>query len=166
MPLNDFETVFDLRDSTDSPKGAGYSWWVQGGYSYREAAPSATNHDVVTAGGVKLYIVAPLFVTPEHFFAVGDGVADDTAAVRSAIAFGNAHRVMVDLAATYGLSDQVLIDSAAQGGSGGTVRLRGRRGLRVTFRALSTSAQVAIGRQPEVVQRVRKQAFESATKSE
>lgn len=50
------------------------------GFAYRVAASDATDHDVITAGGVKLY------VEPNGrdrnvlaFFAIGDGVTDDTA---------------------------------------------------------------------------------------
>lgn len=53
------------------------------GFSYRVAAASATDHHIVTAGGVKLYI-ADLRVTFDHYGAIGDGISDDTARMTSA----------------------------------------------------------------------------------
>lgn len=49
-------TVAQLLASTAPARGMG-SIWNAGGFRYQEAAPGATDHHLVTAGGVKLYIL-------------------------------------------------------------------------------------------------------------
>ncbi|PYG25487.1 hypothetical protein [Pelagimonas varians] len=53
-----------------------------GPYGYQIASADATDHDLITQGGVKLYAVPDNqgFVTFEQLGAVGDGVTDDRAA--------------------------------------------------------------------------------------
>ena len=56
------------------------------GLSYKVAPASATDSHVTTAGGVKMYVQAgPNGCDVRAFGAVGDGVADDTAAIQTAI---------------------------------------------------------------------------------
>jgi len=56
------------------------------GFAYEVAANGATDHHVATAGGVKLYVLAgENGLNVKAFGAVGDGVADDTAAIQAAI---------------------------------------------------------------------------------
>lgn len=53
------------------------------GFSYEVAASGATDHHITTAGGVKLYVLAGnAGMNVRAFGAVGDGVADDTAAIQ------------------------------------------------------------------------------------
>ena len=57
------------------------------GVSYKVAASTATDQHVTTAGGVKLYVQPKANgYSLEEFGAVGDGVADDTAALQTAMA--------------------------------------------------------------------------------
>lgn len=77
-----YATVEDmlLHDPNAKAKGEGQIWEA-GGFRYEEAAPTATDHHVTTAGGVKLYVLPgadgkyPLlaFGTPT------DGTSDCTA---------------------------------------------------------------------------------------
>lgn len=61
------------------------------GFSYQVAASGATNQHVTTAGGVKLYVLpGDTGYNVKAFGAVGNGVADDTAAVISCFAVANA----------------------------------------------------------------------------
>lgn len=78
-------TVAQMLASTAPARGAGSIWHARG--RYKEAAPSATDHDFVTAGGVKLY--APrdrdgrVYLTPEMFGIypdLGDAFASTNAA--------------------------------------------------------------------------------------
>ena len=55
------------------------------GFSYQVAASGATNHHVTTAGGVKLYVVpGDAGYNVKAFGAVGNGAANDTAALVAA----------------------------------------------------------------------------------
>lgn len=58
------------------------------GFSYRVADPGASDHHIITAGGVKLYVLAGLDGTFSvlAFGAVGDGVVDDTSTISVALA--------------------------------------------------------------------------------
>ena len=55
---------------------------LSGSYSYQIATADATNHDLITAGGIKLYAIPGTqgFITFEQLGAVGDGLTDDRAA--------------------------------------------------------------------------------------
>lgn len=78
-PTFRYKTVQDLLSSTRAPGGAGTRWQA-GSFLYDEASPSATDHHVETAGGVKLYVLAgENGYDVKAIGAVGDGVADDTA---------------------------------------------------------------------------------------
>lgn len=66
-------TVAQLLASTAPARGAG-SIWNAGGYKYQEAASGATDNDLVTAGGVKLYIL-PDDGGVYHFEAAGPSVS-------------------------------------------------------------------------------------------
>ena len=79
------DTALTYTAGTPSTVAAGsYVQTRAEGFSYLVAASGATDHHVATAGGVKLYI-ADLRVTFEHYGAIGDGVADDTAKVTAAL---------------------------------------------------------------------------------
>jgi hypothetical protein len=73
-------TVAQLMASSVGPRGAGSSWNA-GGYEYTEAALVATDHDLMTAGGVKLYVPTNRPLRLDMFGAVGDGATDNQAAV-------------------------------------------------------------------------------------
>jgi hypothetical protein len=88
-------TVVALLADTDLTYTAGEAGTVTAGdivrtraegFSYSVAASSATDHHIATAGGLKLYALPPYNV--KAFGAVGDGVADDTAAFQNAVAAG------------------------------------------------------------------------------
>lgn len=61
------------------------------GFLYRIAASGASDHHAVTAGGVKLYLVASSAL-PLALGAAGDGVTNDTALVSAASAIASAQR--------------------------------------------------------------------------
>jgi hypothetical protein len=51
----EFNTVADMLASEDEAKGEGALWQADG-FRYREADPAATDHHLITAAGVKLYV--------------------------------------------------------------------------------------------------------------
>ncbi|MGX9144969.1 tail fiber domain-containing protein [Mesorhizobium sp. 128a] len=56
------------------------------GFRYKVAASGASNHDLTTAGGIKLYVQeAVTGYDVRSFGAVGDGVADDTVPIQKTI---------------------------------------------------------------------------------
>lgn len=58
-----------------------------GGHSYEVVAASETKFDIMTPGNVKLRVTQEVgFIDVRAFGAVGDGIADDTAAIQSALA--------------------------------------------------------------------------------
>lgn len=84
-----------LSDSVLSYAPTGDQLLVQAGmpiitsdlFAYTVAASGASDHQVTTAGGVKLYVLPDAGgMNVLAFGAVGDGVADDTAAITNAIA--------------------------------------------------------------------------------
>lgn len=81
-----FPTVAGLLASTDASRGVG-SVWEGGSFRYIEADAGATDHDLTTAGGVKLYVT--IGASGKYSFlpwgAVADGVTDDSAAIQAAI---------------------------------------------------------------------------------
>lgn len=54
-PTVRYKTVADMLASTRGPAGVGAQWQAAG-FLYTEADPSATDHHLTTAGGVKLYV--------------------------------------------------------------------------------------------------------------
>jgi hypothetical protein len=81
-----FATVAALLADTSAARGEG-AIWEAGGFRYQEAASSATDHHVTTAGGVKLYVLpgAEGRVNVLSVGARGDGATDDTSAIQVAI---------------------------------------------------------------------------------
>ncbi len=58
------------------------------GFAYAVAAADSIDHDLITAGGVKLhYLPGPGVVNAVAFGAMGDGVTDNTAALQAALDF-------------------------------------------------------------------------------
>ena len=72
------------------------------GFAYVVAISSATNHHVTTAGGVKLYVQAgDSGYNVKAFGAKGDGITDDTTAIRAAISAVPNNSTVVFLSGTY-----------------------------------------------------------------
>jgi len=89
-----FRTVLDLLADTGAARGVGEVWHAEG-FRYLEAAAGASDHDLTTAGGVKLYIQREPggFVSPAQWGAnLFDDAGDDTAAFASACAWCNSYR--------------------------------------------------------------------------
>lgn len=88
----EFETVALLLADTGTYTNYAvddYLRVVDGGFVYKVAASSATNQHVTTAGGVKLYVLPDATgYNVKAFGAVGNGVADDTVAIQSALNVG------------------------------------------------------------------------------
>lgn len=68
-------SVEDLLDDPDFTYGqiAAQQYVVAGGFNYIIAPSGGTHHHLVTAGGVKLYVLADSIIRPEQFGALGDG---------------------------------------------------------------------------------------------
>lgn len=65
------------------------------GFSYKVAASSAADHNVTTAGGVKLYVQAGANgVAVDAFGAVGDGIADDAAVLTRVATYASANQTV------------------------------------------------------------------------
>lgn len=84
-----FDTVADLiadATLTYSIVSSGDSITAQG-FRYEVAASGATDAQIETAGGVKLYVLRQPgnILQPEQWNAVGDGVADDAAIVQACV---------------------------------------------------------------------------------
>jgi hypothetical protein len=75
-----YDTVADLTASTEPARSPG-SLWVVGIYRYEEAASSATNQDLTTAAGVKLYRIPDAVTNPAQL----EGVIDQVAGVEGSI---------------------------------------------------------------------------------
>ena len=85
-----------------------------GSFAYRVAAPGAIDHHVITAGGVKLYVVqSAIGWAVKAFGAKGDGIADDSGPIRGAIAAAKANGggTIVFSAGSYKCLSEILIDS-------------------------------------------------------
>ena len=82
----------------------------KGGFAYQVAASGATDHHVTTAGGVKLYVMRTPAVDVRAFGAIGDGVADDTNAIRGMVA---AFGVFTLPAGTFKITDEIIISPTA-----------------------------------------------------
>ena len=90
-----FDAVSDLIADTSLTYASGnvvagnYVLTRSEGFPYKVAAAAATDQHVTTAGGVKLYVQAGANgFNVKAFGAVGDGVADDTAAIQAAAGTG------------------------------------------------------------------------------
>ena len=80
---------------------------IAGGFRYKVADSAASDHDVTTAGGVKLY-VQPTESGSRHisaFGSVGSNSSDDAAAFQKAALKGS--RILLDGATTYLVESQV-----------------------------------------------------------
>lgn len=107
-----FDTVAALlADSTLTYTTAPAGTIVEaGGFRYEVAASAATDQHVTTAGGVKLYVQAGAAgYDVRAFGAVGNGVADDTAALQKAVTVSTGQSFYVPTG-TYLLSANVLGD--------------------------------------------------------
>lgn len=112
-----------------------------GGFSYTIADPAATDAHLTTAGGVKLYVnPGPYGLHVKAFGAVGDGIADDTQACRSALAAaGDNGSVELDGTARYRLTDS--LDTSGIG-VGKQIRMNGS-----VFILDGNSATIQLGQQ-------------------
>jgi hypothetical protein len=77
-------------------------------FSYQVAASGATDQNITTAGGVKLYA---LTFNAQAFGAVGNGIADDTTALQDAL-YAAAGRTLYVPKGTYIISDTIYIQPA------------------------------------------------------
>lgn len=86
VPAKHFDTVGQLiADKTVWPEGARLTAG-DAGYVYRVAGMGAGDHQLVTAGGTKLYVVADR-ITPDQFGADPSGKEDSTEAFNAAMQF-------------------------------------------------------------------------------
>lgn len=86
VPAKHFDTVGQLiADKTVWPEGARLTAG-DAGYLYRVAARKAEDHQLITAGGTKLYVVADR-ITPDQFGADPSGKEDSTEAFNAAMQF-------------------------------------------------------------------------------
>lgn len=91
------------------------------GFAYEVAASGATDHHVITAGGVKLYVLTP---DVRAFGAVGNGATDDTAAfTKAATAFKTVN--VPDSALGYEVGSGVVAGTATFKFNGGAGQLSG-----------------------------------------
>jgi hypothetical protein len=75
------DTTFTYTPGTDDTVAAGDIIRTQAeGFAYQVAASDATDHHLITAGGVKLYVAPANQTSVAAFGAVGDGVTDNAAA--------------------------------------------------------------------------------------
>lgn len=104
------------------------------GFSYQVAASGASDHHVITAGGVKLYVLpnSDGEVNVRAFGTAGDGVADDTAAFTKALA---TQRDVFVPNGTYLITDTLTATWQ---------RLRGQNGNRTTLKFNHTNGDFAV----------------------
>ena len=81
------------------------------GFSYAVAASGASDHDLTTTGGIKLY-VQDRSVSPLAFGAKGDGVTNDVAAINKCLAKFNS--CTLDVGKTFLISSPVLLTNNNQ----------------------------------------------------
>lgn len=96
-----YETVDELLDSTDSI--ADNEKVVAAGFLYEGAGAGATDHNLTTAGGSKLYVLPDEAgsVNVQAFGAKGDGVTDDTVAFNAAFKARTFDAIRDEYASTY-----------------------------------------------------------------
>ncbi|TNE46858.1 MAG: hypothetical protein EP341_09560 [Sphingomonadales bacterium] len=125
-----FSTVALLLADTAMSYTAGAAKYVAAGdiveaegFRYEVAASGATDNDLTTSGGVKLYALTTDdgSYTVKAFGAVGDGVTDDTAAIQAAIDSGASTLVYPD--GTYLVDGLVLASFQAHVSSEGGARI-------------------------------------------
>lgn len=105
----DFNTVTlllaDTARSYSNTTAGEYIRTRSEGFAYRVAASGATDHDVTTAGGLKLYVISP---NVRAAGGIGDGVADDTNAITAVVSAG---KVYVDDGFEF-LTDEIIPTAA------------------------------------------------------
>lgn len=125
-------TVTDLLADTAASLPVGSYVRSGSGHVFKVADPSATDHGVTTAGGVKLYPIAKAgTLNAAQFGAVGDGATDDTAALNAGIAYAIANKLpFVASAPEYKLTGTVTIGTNGNNGYPGDSTLQDRADIR------------------------------------
>lgn len=133
-----YASVSAMLASIDPARGTG-AIWRAGGYRFQEAASGASDHDLTTAGGVKLYVLANGMgaVTPLQFGAAGDGSSDDQAEVAAALAFRQSEGGVVALTALHGLGSQLDVERQAD--------IRGYGAREAGFKLNAAGAKIEVG---------------------
>lgn len=110
-------TVFDMVEDTGFSYSSGARKIIAGqsvsagAYLYEVAASSASDHDLTTSGGVKLYIADDM-ITPYHFGAIGDDATDDGPAINAFFAKLGGSRHLGKIVGSFKSAEPILISAS------------------------------------------------------